>query len=416
MRTILRIIPFFAAVVVCASAVRAQSTGFKVIYTFAGGSDGAYPLAGLTVGKGGVLYGTTMMGGICCNGGGGAAFSLTPPSEQGGAWTESAFGFTQTTGGYPEGGLAISQAGVLYGTAKCCGPMNGGSVYSLIPPSSPGGSWTEDTLYGFQTQGPGSAPTANVVIGSGGTLFSTSSTEAAVFALVPPTSTGGAWTPHTLHVFGSSEGDGLGPGQGLVIAKNDTLYGTTKSGGAFGGGTVYSVSRPSTVGGPWTEQVLYSFCSGSDGCNPVSILAIGEGGVLYGTAADGGIKEGAGCGVVFSLTPPTSVGDSWAENIIHTFAGGPSDGCISAGGVVIGRGGILYGTTLVGGPAGTGSLYSLTPPTSSGDVWTLKILHSFAYADGQSLSASLVFGPDGTLYGTAPKGGTGSGTVFAFKP
>jgi hypothetical protein len=47
---------FIATLHMSASAVRAQTGEFKVLYSFTGGSDGANPMAGLRLGKGGVLY------------------------------------------------------------------------------------------------------------------------------------------------------------------------------------------------------------------------------------------------------------------------------------------------------------------------------------------------------------------------
>ena len=53
---------------------------------------------------------------------------------------------------------------------------------------------------------------------------------------------------------------------------------------------------------------------------------------------------------------------------------------------------------------------------TSGAAWTLALLHSLSYSDGQSVAGPLVFCLDGALYGSAANGGTGSGTLFAFKP
>jgi uncharacterized repeat protein (TIGR03803 family) len=47
----------------------------KAVYSFKGGTDGAYPLAGL-INVGGTLYGTTCQGGGQLNGG--TVFSYTP--------------------------------------------------------------------------------------------------------------------------------------------------------------------------------------------------------------------------------------------------------------------------------------------------------------------------------------------------
>jgi uncharacterized repeat protein (TIGR03803 family) len=58
--------------------------------------------------------------------------------------------------------------------------------------------------------------------------------------------------------------DGDGPYWG-VIGLNDKLYGTTRQGGAYGYGTVFSLN-----GGK--EKVLHSFGSGNDGEDPVGDL------------------------------------------------------------------------------------------------------------------------------------------------
>jgi hypothetical protein len=51
-------------------------------------------------------------------------------------------------------------------------------------------------------------------------------------------------------------------------------------------GTVFSLTVPSTAGGAWTEQIICSFTSGSDGSNPSSGLVVGKDGVLYGETAE----------------------------------------------------------------------------------------------------------------------------------
>lgn len=87
--------------------------------------------------------------------------------------------------------------------------------------------------------------------------------------------------------------DGANPGAGLVDV-NGTLYGTTKYGGANGAGTVFSLN-PQTG----AEAVLQSFGSGTDGQYPISRL-ININGTLYGTTYLGGAY---GDGTVFSITP-----------------------------------------------------------------------------------------------------------------
>src|SRR5580700_105340 len=81
------------------------------------------------------------------------------------------FGDSQTPQAYPYGTLVKGGHGLLYGTAALGGPSNSGMVFSLSPPASPGGLWTETVLYVFGTNaGDGSFP-AGVVAGPGGTLY-----------------------------------------------------------------------------------------------------------------------------------------------------------------------------------------------------------------------------------------------------
>jgi uncharacterized repeat protein (TIGR03803 family) len=76
-------------------------------------------------------------------------------------------------------------------------------------------------------------------------------------------------------------------------------YGTTFYGGTTNNGTLFSLTPPGTEGGSWTETVLYFFTGGSDGGIPTGV-AMGSGGVLYGTTESGGISN---FGTVFSFAP-----------------------------------------------------------------------------------------------------------------
>ena len=78
-----------------------------------------------------------------------------------------------------------------------------------------------------------------------------------------------------------SAGDGENPNATVTQAKSGTLYGTTGFGGAYGFGTVYSITTAGKL------VVLHSF-NGADGENPLASVMIGADGRLYGTAAYGG--------------------------------------------------------------------------------------------------------------------------------
>lgn len=259
-------------------------------------------------------------------------------------------------------------------------------------------------------------------------LLGTTSVDSTVYELIPPASSGGAWTYHDVHIFTGYPSDGSVPYGGVVIGKDGVLYGTTKDGGSNGPspgfGTVFSLTPPTTPDAAWTETILHSFTPftppGGDGVYPEAGVVIGESGVLYGTTYEGGT---AGYGTVFSLTPPTSPGGAWTETILHSFAGG-SDGANPEASVVIGRHGVLYGTTYGGGVSDEGTIFSLTPPASPGGAWTETVLYAFSGVDGALPTAPVVIGSGGVLYGTTKLGGShicgglgnGCGTVFSLTP
>jgi uncharacterized repeat protein (TIGR03803 family) len=123
-----------------------------------------------------------------------------------------------------------------------------------------------------------------------------------VYSLTPPTIPGGAWTEAVLYNFAGAD-DGQAP-TGVVIGPDKVLYGTTSNGGSGtscydGCGTVFSLTPPADPGGPWTEKILHDF-TGPDGANPGAGVALGTDGGLYGTTVNGGSGT-CGCGTVFQL-------------------------------------------------------------------------------------------------------------------
>jgi uncharacterized repeat protein (TIGR03803 family) len=155
-----------------------------------------------------------------------------------------------------------------------------------------------------------------------------------------------------------------------------------------------------------SEKVLYRF-HGKDGNVPVNVI-IGPGGVLYGTTVDGGANScnSNGCGVVFQLT--RSSDGKWQETVLHDFAG--SDGMYPNGAIVADKSGNLYGTTVYGGPNGCSGLgcgvaFELEKGRSG--RWAFKILHLFFQQQGDGLQpyAGMVFDSKGNLYGTTSGGG-----------
>ena len=182
---------------------------------------------------------------------------------------------------------------------------------------------------------------------------------------------------------------------------------------------MFSLTPPAAPGDSWTAATLFDFPAIADGVNPDG-LAMGGGGMLYGSTALGGDTTDAncnpsGCGVAFALTPPASPGGVWTETVLHTFTSNP-DGAFPNP-LIVGPGGVLYGSTYSGGTFGYGTLFSLTPPTSPEGSWTYSQLYSFTGGSDSGNPNGLTPGPDGILYGTTQGVvGGNDGTVFAFRP
>ena len=69
-------------------------------------------------------------------------------------------------------------------------------------------------------------------------------------------------------------------------------------------------------------------------------------GNLYGTTSKGGRygTSSGGYGTVFELTPPSTSGGNWTESVLWSFGNG-SDGATPEAGLVVDNSGNLYGTT-----------------------------------------------------------------------
>ncbi len=338
-------------------------------------------------------------------------------------------------GEYPDGGVIADAAGNLYGTTPQGGTNNcyggaffSGIVYELTPPVPPGSPWTETILHTCDFSGDGLAPTGELIFDKAGNLYGTTgaggtSTNCTygcgtVFELSPPSEPGGEWTETILYNFDS----GVAPNGGLIFDKAGNLYGTTFSGGTgnctmggnVGCGIVFELSPPSMPGGTWTFTLLYSFLGGDDGAFPTDPVIFDSAGNLYGTTQYGG--GNLDTGTVFELTP--SPGGTWSEVVLHSFGSVENDGLSPNSPLLLVVGGQLLGTTPAGGRGGSGTAFSLRPPTSPGGSWNYTILHHFGFGtDGRGPATGLALGSGGVVYGTTTRGGTGmSGTIFKLVP
>jgi hypothetical protein len=298
--------------------------------------------------------------------------------------------------------------GVIYGTTGKGGTAGYGTAFSLTPPAQPGGEWSYAIINNFQNREDPSGPLA---IDSNGVIYGTSQSNGTpdygvVYALYPPTSPGGAWTESVLYTFNGT--DAVGPA-GVVVGSDGVLYGT--AGGPSGGGVIYSLTPSASQGGEWGFEALAYV---SEGPSPP---VIGAGGVLYGAVADT-----YPAGSIYSLTPPASDGGAWTFTQLYAFTYGElgsTDGSQPGSPLVIGPGGVLYGVTPLGGldytTGGSGTIFSLTPPTTQGGTWTESVLYRFTAGTDGFFPGCVILSNQGVLYGVSDEGIVNkAGSVWKF--
>jgi len=373
----------------------AQAQTYKVIYNFTLNGTGYKPYAGLTMDAAGNLYGTTR--GI---NGPGTVFKLTP---KGSDWVFTLlhqFG-AAGDGAIPWAGVVFGPDGTLYGTTASGGASGNGTVFNLSPPTTICRAvtcpWTETLLYNF-TGGDDAHPfLGDLVFDSAGNIYGTTGSilgaSGVVYQLAP---SGSGWTESVL-LSGEGPVDG-----GVILDDAGNLYGTTVFGG-YGAGSVFKLTY--SVGSGWTENVLYAFFCGDDGCYPHAGVTFDPSGNLYGSTTAGDGRPDLGGGTVFELTPS---GGGWNYALVHSFDGDPHGRawCGPWGPLVMDRAGNFYGTTYCDGANGAGNIFKLTP---SGGGWTYTSLHDFSTDghDGANPTSKVILDSHGNLYGTTSSGGTG---------
>jgi uncharacterized repeat protein (TIGR03803 family) len=439
----------FTLLLMLASAASAEWKE-KVLYSFQGGNDGAFPGGGVVFDKQGNLYGATQQGGgtncspmAAC----GTVYQLAPPKKLGDPWTETILhlfqGKQHNDGEFPSGGVIADALGNIYGTSSYGGTgdcvllgIKGGcgTVFELSPPPTKGGKWTYTILYSFKGGKDGYLPFGDLVFDGAGNLYGATYFGGGkgttcnpyyqycgtAFELSPPKIKGGKWTEKVLYSFkgvavGAQFGDGANPTGDLVLDGTGAIFGTTSIGGyncprfqGVGCGTAFELKPPTKTGGAWTERILHRFTDGNDGAGPNGGLIFDAKGSLYGAAGGGGSQ---GSGVVFRLRQAKE-GGRWIETMLYSFQAGSDGG--DPQGLVFDSLGNLY--------CSSGPIVRLKPPKQKGGSWTLDVLYKFKGSPDGRNPLELIFGAGGALYGTTLYGGTGQscqggcGTVFEAFP
>lgn len=284
--------------------------------------DGSQPFGRVIIGRDGSLYGTTVVGGRSgqgCGVGCDTVFKLSPQPTTCKSflcgWQETlVYSFTGAPddGASPQGEIAFDAAGNLYGATAGAGNSERGTVFELTPSQ---GGWTETVFYNFQGGLDGSHPLGGVALDQAGNLYGTTDVggegdSGTVFQLAY---SGSGWMLNSLHSFGLGN-DGIEPVAGVILDQSGNLYGATGNGTPNGDAVVFEMS-PSNEG--WTYNILYTFVQ-SYGGGPAANLVMDAAGNVYGTTIGAG-ETGNLFGNVFKLTPSNG---GWIYTDLHDFTGG----------------------------------------------------------------------------------------------
>ena len=240
------------------------------------------------------------------------------------------------------------------------------------------------------------------------------------FAISPVTH---AQTITVLHSF-TNNADGSNPTAGMIMDRAGNLYGTTS-------GVEMAVTSAAfelkAAGSGWLLKPLYDFTYDNRYVYGYALYTkpvFGPDGALYVAAQVGGNDAcPAGCGTVVKLQPQAracgSVLCPWNVTVLYAFSG-PADG-IFPDQIIFGPDGSIYGTTLWGGSGGgcggngCGTVYKLT--NTGGQYWTKTTLYEFHDTDGNYPIGGVTFDAAGNLYGTAIGGGNNDmGLVYELTP
>jgi uncharacterized repeat protein (TIGR03803 family) len=242
-----------------------------------GGANGATPMGSATKAPNGKFYGMVNIGGTN-NVGGIYEFGYTGPYNL-------KYSFVSSQGSNPNGALLMANNGLLYGLTRTGGIGDAGALFSYTP-----GAGSITTLKSFSSP-TGTFPNGSLIQASDNKLYGlTSSGGSSGYGTLFSYDIG-TNTLTVLHNFITAT-DGGAPKGSLIQLANGKMYGLTSAGGSGSAGTIFEFDPA----GP-TYTVLHNFNSGANGGNPEGDLAEGgTAGHLWGMTKTGGAY---GYGTIF---------------------------------------------------------------------------------------------------------------------
>ncbi len=332
----------------------------KDLYDLTAGNNGVYPVAGLVRDASGNLYGTTQGSGFF---GLSVVYKLTPGGQETSYAPSASINF-----GSLDSPVALDAKGNVYGMVPYGGIPNCGWDYhglgcGTLFKMTPNGKFT--TIHTFKGTD-GMYPESGLVRDSKGNLYGAAmfggirtcravgdrNNYAPGCGTIFKVDVHGKYT--VLHTF-SNQKDGAGP-LGLIIDSEDNLYGIASGGGdhhgsSFGYGTIFKLDTKSN-----TFSVLFTFTPPITRSSFFANLLVRDSkGNLYGAQK---FDRANNTGCLFRLDTRGKYTDLY--DFDEQTGGRNEDGFFPAG-VTLGSHGDFYGSMMLGGSAGFGTLFHITP-------------------------------------------------------
>jgi len=346
------------------------------------GNNGYLPYSGLIQCSTGKLWGVTTSGGIY---GTGVIYEYTISNN---TLTRRHSLSSSTNGSYPYCDLIEAPNGDLYGTAPGGGANGQGTLFSFDTTSY---SFTNEMSFNWGFDG--RQPYASLTLTPNGQIFGMTLEggwydNGVLFEYEYLTST------YSVKCEFISYGLGKKPSSGLIKATNDKLYGTTETGGRYGGGVLFELD-PATN----TYAVKKHFNQDTTGTESSSPLLQAANGNIFGFTTTNGPS---GYGTMFEYNPSN---DSFYVRVNFSNTNGqPLYNAMTQH-----SNGNIYGTVRGGGTYGYGNLFEYNPSTH---VFTVK--YSFnTGSNGTNPVMRMAEAPNGKLYGMTYGP---SGVIFEYDP
>jgi len=189
--------------------------------------------------------------------------------------------------------------------------------------------------------------------------------------------------------------DGANPYNGVTTDQFGHLFAPTAQGG-MGHPDVGSAFELTSRGSGLTFTPIYEFYTDFSGFQPESAVVVGRGGLLYGTTN----SYSGGAGTVYSLQPPStpvchSLACYWHGTPLYIFAGESDGGDPGTATLTLDAAGNLYGVTQAGGLNNSGVVYELS---HSGGGWSETVLYNMPQMSSP-VNSGVIFDSAGNLYG-----------------